>query len=361
MLAAIIAMYSDTESIIGSTVMSATQGVRQGSPTSCFLFIVFVNELIRSIKESCQPENFIEWLHILMLMDDTVLLSTSRETMSKKLSILNTYCRDFGMKVNNEKTKFFVINGQAGDAEPFHVDDLIVEQCTHYMYLGSPFTSDGSVSSAIKIHAKNKLPHVLKFVSFLKKNNDVPFIVKRRVFDVVLMSSLMYGCESWLGADIKPVIKLYNWALKQLLGVRKTTPNIVCYAESGYPSLPDLVKSKQQKFFKSMWSERGNMDDDPLAFTLNKVIAANTPTGRYVENLIHDDEQGMDILMDNVRNLIRESVGSRCNTYKDINPTLETLEIYTKKHSINELHRLEFTRFRVSGHSLAREPLLAAA
>ena len=80
-----------------------------------------------------------------------------------------------------------------------------------------------------------------------------------------------------------------------------------------------------------------------------------TCTERYVSSLIHDDVQSMDIMMDNVRNLIRESVGSRCNTYRDINPTLETLEMYTKKHSVNELHRLEFTRFRVSGHSLAIE------
>ena len=104
-----------------------------------------------------------------MLMDDTVLLSTSRETVSKKLSILHEYCQNFGMKVNNANTIFFVINGQVGDAEPFHVNELIVEQCTHYLYLGSPLTCDGSVSSAVKIHARNKLPHVLKFVSFLKK------------------------------------------------------------------------------------------------------------------------------------------------------------------------------------------------
>ncbi len=59
------------------------------------------------------------------------------------------------------------------------------------LYLGSPFTSDGSVSPAIKVHAQNKLCQVLKFMSFIRKNNDTPFIVKRRLFDAALISALL--------------------------------------------------------------------------------------------------------------------------------------------------------------------------
>ena len=81
------------------------------------------------------------------------------------------------------------------------------------------------------LHAKNKIGHVLKFVSFLHKNNDIPSVVKRSVFDAVLMSALLYGCESWVGADffLKPITNLYNSALKQVLGVRKSTLNHVCH------------------------------------------------------------------------------------------------------------------------------------
>ena len=141
-----------------------------------------------------------------MLMDDTVLLSTTREGMIKKLSIMFNFCNEYGMKVNG-KTKFFAINGVDGDTEPLCVGGLAIEHCKSYIYLGSPFTCDGSVSSAVKEHAKNKMCHVLKFVSFVRRNNDVPFMVKRRVFDAALMSSLLYGCESWFGANIKPMIK----------------------------------------------------------------------------------------------------------------------------------------------------------
>ncbi|MPC88151.1 hypothetical protein E2C01_083045 [Portunus trituberculatus] len=87
--------------------------------------------------------------------------------------------------------------------------------------------------------------------------NDVPFVVKQRVFDAALMSTPLYGCESWLGADLEPIIRLYNCGIKQLLGVRKPTQKEVCYTEAGNPSLPDSVMLRHHKFFKKNVSEKG--------------------------------------------------------------------------------------------------------
>ncbi len=80
-LAALISMYEITHSILGIAVISAVVGVRQGSPTSCFLFILFVNVLIRDIKLKSVPDSFLEWLHVLMLMDDTVIVASSRKRL----------------------------------------------------------------------------------------------------------------------------------------------------------------------------------------------------------------------------------------------------------------------------------------
>ena len=67
--------------------------------------------------------------------------------------------------------------------------------------------------------------HVLKFISFINKNNDLPYYIKLRVFDAALMSSILYGCESLFNGDMKAVVKLYNCGLKQLFVVRNTTCN----------------------------------------------------------------------------------------------------------------------------------------
>lgn len=355
MLGALTAMYRVTQSVVGAALFTATLGVRQGSPTSCLLFIIYVNELVKMIKARCIPERFIDWLHVLVLMDDTVLLSTSRAKLISKVEILDQFCRDYGMTVNNDKTKFFVIHGEDGDADTIRVNDLVIEHCRNYSYLGSPFTSDGSVSSAVKAHSAAKLCHVLKYISFVTKNNDLPFVVKRRVFEAALMSAVLYGCESWVNADYKPVTKLYNWALKQMLGVRKTTSNKVCYAEVGMPSLPDLIRLKQHKFFRRMWLERSGMSDDPLMLAVRVTLASRTPTARRIDSFISTEPPSLSTIVENVCNDIAYSDSSRCVAYKEINPHFTVHDIYKQKHVINEFHRISFTRFRVCGHSLAIE------
>lgn len=355
MLASLVAMYRVTESVIGGAVMTASLGVRQGSPTSCLLFVIFMNELIKMLKESCAPDGFLGWLHALVLMDDTVLLSTSREGMIRKIRILKNFCNEYGMTMNQGKTKFFVISGTKDDMEPLHVDGMVISSCTHYVYLGSPFTSDGSVTSALRVHAKSKTGHVLKFVSFVKKNNDVPFIVKRRVFDAALTSALLYGCESWVGGNMKPVIKLYNWAMKQLLGVRKSTPNDVCYAEIGYPSLTDSVKQRQQKFYSKVAAERVDLVDDPLMFCINIVTRANISVSRIISEFESSSVPKVSDMMSAVHERISVSNGSRCVVYQSINPEFAVHNVYKDRHAINDRYRMAFTRLRVSGHSLCIE------
>lgn len=99
-------MYSVIESIISTNKFVTTVGVRQGSPTSCLLFIiVHVNDLIKLIKDNCINEGFLKWLHIVILMDDIVLLSPSRERIIRKLSLVKKFCCEYGMTVNESKTK----------------------------------------------------------------------------------------------------------------------------------------------------------------------------------------------------------------------------------------------------------------
>ena len=356
MLSAIVAMYSVTQSVIGTAMISTFIGVRQGSPTSCFLFIVYVNDLVKLIKNTCESDGFLSWLHLLILMDDTVLLATSRENMIKKVKLLTKFCDKYGMIVNEKKTKLMVINGSVLDREPININSLSIKHCDLYTYLGSPFTSDGSVSSAIKAHAQEKIAHFYKFVSFLAKNGDLPFIIKKRVFDACLMSALLYGCESWLDGDLKPMCKLYNWALKQMLGVRYTTCNDVCYVESGYIPLKGIVKNRQRKFFMKLYNDRVNMLDDPFGLVLRLVMNTRYNTKRYINDLVNND-------FDDIQNeivLLKRSLSNSestkrtlyCNT---MNPGLETHDIYSKRCVINETHRIAFTRFRVSSHSLAIE------
>ena len=355
MLMALVAMYKMTQSVIGTALITASVGVRQGSPTSCLLFVLFVNDLIKMFKERCGPDGFLAWLHVLIFMDDTVILSTSRNGILAKLGLLREFCVSHGMKVNVSKTKFMVIKGTAEDERDLIVQDMCVKSCKYYVYLGSPFSSDGLISSSIKINANLRMCQALKFVSFCLKNNDVPFYVKKKVFHAAVMSSILYGCESWLNGNIKPMENIYNMCIKHLLGVRKTTTNTLCLIELGLPPLKALIMQRQRHFFKNMWAERGDMFDDPFRYAMLLVRNSRTPTSRFLNDLIDRDVDDIGQSMNNLHQEVIDSQKSKCIYYKRISPNMHVHNIYSEKSAVNELERISWTKLRLSAHSLAIE------
>lgn len=107
MTKAIRSMYSCTKNIMKSVIIESSIGVRQGAPTSCLLFILY-------IENEIGHDDFLGDLHALLLMDDTAIVATTREMCERKLDVLR-YCNSSGMVINEKKTKFFVINGNEED------------------------------------------------------------------------------------------------------------------------------------------------------------------------------------------------------------------------------------------------------
>ena len=104
MLIAIKEMYSCTKHILKSALIDVSIGVRQGAPTSCILFVVYIDKLVRIVQEAVASDGFLGALNILLLMDDAVILATSRGMCIRKMRVLDEYCKNYGMVVNESKT-----------------------------------------------------------------------------------------------------------------------------------------------------------------------------------------------------------------------------------------------------------------
>ena len=123
-------------------------------------------------------------------MDDTVILATTRERVIEQIVILKDFCESAGMVINESKTKFMAINGNAADREVILVggnEVLAIQHCDRptYNYLGRPIVSlhdcDGRARTAVKEHAKCAKKYLMKLIAFFKRrpNTDMPFIVKK--------------------------------------------------------------------------------------------------------------------------------------------------------------------------------------
>lgn len=87
------------------------------------------------MKSRCERKPIINWQHIFLLTDDTVLLSSTRPIILGNLRISKEFCVEYGMRINAENTKLFVINGWPDEADLLLVDRLVMQNCTCYTYL----------------------------------------------------------------------------------------------------------------------------------------------------------------------------------------------------------------------------------
>ena len=241
MLKAIVTIYRCTKFILKSALMLVNQGIKQGSSSSSLLFIIYIDRLVKLINENCREDGFLGVLHILMLMDDTVLFSTTRQGLMKKFKLTLHYCDEYNMVINQKKTKYMIISNKKEDCDPICLNEVIVNHCKNYTNFGTTITDDGSYKSVINNDLNLRLKHIFKFHTFLYKNADLPFCMKKRVAEACLMSALLYGCESWLCDECGKMTNVYMSIIKSLLGVRKSTCNDTCLLEANFPSLKSYV------------------------------------------------------------------------------------------------------------------------
>ena len=151
--------------------------------------------MVKMVKEALPIDGFLGNLHMLMLMDDTVIMASSRESCKVKLRAVVKYCNEYGMEMNEKKTKFFVINPDTGDKQPLNVYEKNIEYCVNYKYLGSWFTDDGKMKSVLKLHESAHQITCNKFAIFCEANTELPYYYKSLVMDAAAESSIFYGCE----------------------------------------------------------------------------------------------------------------------------------------------------------------------
>ena len=79
------------------------------------------------INESSGSDGYLGGLHTLLLMDDTILLATSRERLEKKFKVVQPFCTEYGMAINIKKTKFMITNGSIDEKSDIVSDDTTVQ------------------------------------------------------------------------------------------------------------------------------------------------------------------------------------------------------------------------------------------
>ena len=264
--------------VIGTEKFATTTGVKQGGSLSVKLFTAYIDPTIDAVN-ALGPDDWLESKHILLLMDDTVIMATSREKLQAKLEALKAKADEIGMILHPTKSQYMTVNSV--NKEPFLLDDVVINYTESYTYLGAVL-SNTSLVAQISQHMKAKQSHMRKFTSFLMKNSDAPYTVKIKVWNSALNAAILYSSETWLTGNLRSVESSYVSTLKQLLSVRNTTCTDLVYIETGLANARSVIQDKQVKFLRNL---RIRHTGDYIAKTVDEAIALKTPMGKAIRQL----------------------------------------------------------------------------
>ena len=216
-----------------STSQRITQGVPQGSVLGPLFYIVYANDLVKSVKH-CE---------VALYADDTILFTGNRDfqksvcNMQNDITALSDWCNSNGIMANTDKTKTMVFgtSNTLKKVPDFVIsfDKVPLQQVSSYKYLG--LTLDNQLNynahvSKIIASASSKLKQFQRMRGFLSTKASM------LVYKSMLLPILEYG-DIFLSAatkcNRKKLQTLQNKGLRCALNKGLETSSVALHKEAG--------------------------------------------------------------------------------------------------------------------------------
>jgi hypothetical protein len=168
-------------------------GLKQGDALSPLLFNFALEYAIRKVQENRAGLKLNGTQQLLDYTDDVNLLGDNIDNIHKNTETLIDVCREIGLKVNIEKTKYMLVSRDqnTGQSRDIKIGNRSFENVSQFKYLGMTVTNQKLIQEDIKmrLNSGNACYHSVKSLLFsrlLSKNVKVT-IYKTIILPVVLL------------------------------------------------------------------------------------------------------------------------------------------------------------------------------
>jgi hypothetical protein len=237
-----------------------SKGVRQGCILSPYLFNIVAEMAMRKALEGYKGGFRIggKIINNLRYADDIALIATSEEELQELLDRLVVASREYGLRLNTNKTKIMVLNGNSAHIT---VEGEQVEQVREFSYLGFRITDDANYVTEIRSRLGQGMA-ILGKLQKIWKNKNISIPIKVRLLHALVWPVATYGCEAWtLKKDEERRIEAFEMkCLRKILGItyiEKRTNKDVLNKAGMERLLLTKVKERKLKYFGHI-SRQGN-------------------------------------------------------------------------------------------------------
>ena len=146
-----------------------------------------------------------------LFADDCALLAHSEADLQAIVNKFAEATHLFGLTISIKKTKVLHQTSPAQRLPPpsINIDGSELKNVDQFKYLGSIMPSDGTVNKEIESRISKASQSLGRLRSRVMDNRNIKLSTKLKVYKAVVLTSLLYGCETWT---------LYRKHIKQLEG-----------------------------------------------------------------------------------------------------------------------------------------------
>ena len=134
----------------------------------------------------------------LLFADDNALIAHSAEEIQGIVDAFANASSKFGLKINIKKTEvMFQPNSTMTMEEDIIVDETTLNPVKEFTYLGSIIASDGHIEAELQRRMSKASMSFGRLRERLWNNHNVSIRVKGKIYRAIILSTLLYGAETW--------------------------------------------------------------------------------------------------------------------------------------------------------------------
>ena len=250
-------LYEDSESCVRvgqehTERFSVDTGVIQGDSLSPIIFNVVLEFVLSKLSNI---DGGIEWvgskrLRDLDYADDICLLADNMNAMKIMTDLVVEEASKVGLKVNTRKTE--VMKMRSSGTQRIKIDNTDINEVDKFTYLGCEISRDGNVRNEVNIRI-GKAGAAFRMLNNVWNAHNISLSTKLKLFNSIVISVLIYGCESWKGLkEVENRVRRFeSGCLRKILKIRwfDHVSEVELRRRTGQQSIVEVVKTRRWRWY----------------------------------------------------------------------------------------------------------------